>query len=211
MANLNVQPKSPTPWWIWLLLLLIGAGIIYYVLLKKDSHSSDKAVTDSALVTTDTSLIVAATEPDWDNIDFNVPGITYSELSDTDIVVRGKDNYSIYALGENIIFNKDESTLQKSADDKLSQISGSLKKRFEGSKIGVFGGTDATGSAYHNAKLGERRAETVKNWLVTKGGIEADRLSVHSMGEKQPIADNTTTQGRQQNRNVQIVVFKNLQ
>lgn len=203
MANLNVQPKRQTPWWLWLLLILVGAAILYFIL------HNDRKTSESALITRDTSVIAAATEPNWDRVDFNAPGVAYSELADTDIVVSAKDNYSIYSLGENIIFNTDDSSLQANADSKLSQIAASLNKRFKGAKIGVYGGTDATGSAYHNSKLGERRAETVKNWLVKKGDISAGNISVHTLGEGQPVADNSTAKGRKQNRNVQIVVFKN--
>lgn len=112
MATLNVQQKSPTPWWFWLLILLIGAAIIYFLLDKNNSGPAGKVIANIKSATHDTSIIAAATKPNRDNIDFSAPGINYTKLSDTDIAVRGKNNYSIYALGENIIFNRDESNLE---------------------------------------------------------------------------------------------------
>lgn len=55
-------------------------------------------------------------------------------------------------------------------------------------------------------KLGERRAQTVKDYLVARG-ISADRLTVRSYGESQPIADNKTADGRAINRRVEFKVL----
>jgi outer membrane protein OmpA-like peptidoglycan-associated protein len=206
MADLNVQPKSKSPWWLWLLLILIAAGVLYFFLHKNDHNTSDVAASKALL---DTAHVAAVTEPDWGSVDFNAPGTRYDELTDKTITVNGNERYSIYSLGENILFSKDQSTLHANADAKLSQIASSLKKRFKGAKIGIFGSADATGTASHNAKLGTARAEAVKNWLVEKGGFSASDLSLHTLGEQKPVANNSTAEGRKQNRNVQLVVFTN--
>lgn len=209
MADLNVQPKSKSPWWLWLLLILIAAALLYFFMNRNNHTTSDKVVTDSTSVTKDTALVAGATEPDWNSVDFNSPATKYDELTDTAISVRGNDLYTIYSLGENILFSKDHSTLEASADAKLNEITASLNKRFKGARIGIFGSTDNTGTAEHNVKIGGDRAVAVKNWLVSKGGFSADNVSLHSLGENEPVATNATAKGRQQNRNVQIVVFKN--
>ncbi|HSO93160.1 MAG TPA: OmpA family protein, partial [Candidatus Dormibacteraeota bacterium] len=67
------------------------------------------------------------------------------------------------------------------------------------------GHTDSVGSDSYNYRLSMRRAEAVKAYLVS-GGIEANRVFVEGKGEKQPVADNTTADGRAQNRRVQIEV-----
>lgn len=71
--------------------------------------------------------------------------------------------------------------------------------------IVVVGHTDNTGSAALNDRLSLRRAEAVKQYLVGKG-IEANRIYTEGKGSRQPVADNKTAQGRQQNRRVEIEV-----
>ncbi|PTT44718.1 OmpA family protein [Aeromonas sp. HMWF016] len=71
--------------------------------------------------------------------------------------------------------------------------------------ISVTGHTDDTGSEIYNQKLSERRALAVSDYLVSKGVIPT-RITIRSYGEVQPIADNRTSQGREKNRRVEVVV-----
>jgi len=67
------------------------------------------------------------------------------------------------------------------------------------------GHTDSVGSDAYNQKLSVKRAESVKAYLVTKG-IEKNRVYTEGKGEKQPVADNKTPEGRAKNRRVEIEV-----
>jgi OOP family OmpA-OmpF porin len=67
------------------------------------------------------------------------------------------------------------------------------------------GHTDSVGSDVYNQKLSVKRAESVKAYLVSKG-IEKNRIYTEGKGEKQPVADNKTTEGRAKNRRVEIEV-----
>ena len=67
------------------------------------------------------------------------------------------------------------------------------------------GHTDSVGSEAYNQKLSDRRAESVKANLVSKG-IEKNRIYTEGKGEKQPVADNKTSEGRAKNRRVEIEV-----
>lgn len=209
MAEIDVKPKSKTPWWLWLILLLIVLGILYYFLRDNGAvmKSSDGAdTTTTTMVDSSSSTTVATTTP-WDNVNFDAPKASYDEITDTSISVRGGDKYTIYSLGENVLFPTDKSELQGSAGKQLQQVVASLQKRFKGAEIGVYGHTDSKGDQEHNKDLGAQRAEAVRAWLVSKGKIDESKVSVHSFGETQPVASNTTAQGRQQNRSVEIVAM----
>ena len=67
------------------------------------------------------------------------------------------------------------------------------------------GHTDSVGSEAYNQKLSVRRAEAVTAYLVSKG-IEKNRIYTEGKGEKQPVADNKTKEGRTKNRRVEIEV-----
>jgi OOP family OmpA-OmpF porin len=67
------------------------------------------------------------------------------------------------------------------------------------------GHTDSIGGDAYNQKLSVRRADAVKNYLVDKG-IEKNRVYTEGKGEKQPVADNKTAEGRAKNRRVEIEV-----
>lgn len=69
----------------------------------------------------------------------------------------------------------------------------------------VVGHTDSIGTDAYNLKLGERRANAVKAYLISKG-LEKGRVYTESKGESQPVADNKTAQGRAKNRRVEIEV-----
>jgi OOP family OmpA-OmpF porin len=87
---------------------------------------------------------------------------------------------------------KYESEIQKLAD---------FMKRFADTKVEISGHTDSLGDPQKNQKLSELRAEAVKNAVVS-AGIEESRLSAKGYGPTQPIADNKTKSGRDQNRRV---------
>jgi outer membrane protein OmpA-like peptidoglycan-associated protein len=202
MAELDVQPKRSGPWWLWLLLLLFVIIVLIFIIKGCNSKTTTTTTTDST-----TTKTVAATEPDWRSVDFNAAKTVDSDITDTGIIVRGNSNYTIYTLGENILFATGQSTLEGNAGDKLKQIAASLNRHFKGAVIGVYGSTDSTGTAGRNKALGADRANAVKNWLVNTGGIYSTKISVHSLGESKPVATNATASGRQQNRNVSIVAF----
>ena len=84
----------------------------------------------------------------------------------------------------------------------LKQAANILNKHPE-LQIEVIGHTDDVGDDISNLGLSERRAKTVRNFLV-KFGVAADRLTIKGYGESRPIADNTTPDGRASDRRVEL-------
>jgi outer membrane protein OmpA-like peptidoglycan-associated protein len=207
MADLNVEPKQNKPWWLWLLLGLIALLALIFLLRGCDDSTEDRDRDR------DTTATTAATDrdrrttgdDDWNRIDRNAPVATYQEITDRDVTVRGNEEYAIYALDETILFDTDSKELRSGATQKLQQVAQSLNQRYPNGQVRIYGYTDTRGSEDYNEQLAEERAEAVRNWLTRNGNIGNDRISLHPVGEADPVATNETAQGRQQNRRVEIV------
>ncbi|KAA3634375.1 MAG: glycine zipper 2TM domain-containing protein [Calditrichaeota bacterium] len=106
-----------------------------------------------------------------------------------------------------ILFDIDKSALQPAAKTNLEKLAVILNK-YQETEILIEGHTDATGSDDHNMDLSIRRAQSVSGYLATNE-VNATRFNVVGYGETQPLADNETTTGRQQNRRVEIAIFAN--
>ena len=101
-------------------------------------------------------------------------------------------------------FDFDKAVIKAEGKAKLDDLIGKVK----GINLEVIiavGHTDSVGSDAYNQKLSVRRAEAVKAYLVSKG-IEKNRVYTEGKGEKQPVADNKTKEGRAKNRRVEIEV-----
>ncbi len=101
-------------------------------------------------------------------------------------------------------FDFDKSVLKPEGKAKLDDLVGKVKD-INLEVIIAVGHTDAVGSDAYNQKLSVRRSEAVKAYLVSKG-IEKNRVYTEGKGEKQPVADNKTAEGRSKNRRVEIEV-----
>jgi OOP family OmpA-OmpF porin len=101
-------------------------------------------------------------------------------------------------------FDFDKAVLKPEGKAKLDDLVGKIKA-INLEVIIAVGHTDSVGADAYNQKLSVRRSEAVKAYLVTKG-IEKNRVYTEGKGEKQPVADNKTPEGRAKNRRVEIEV-----
>ena len=101
-------------------------------------------------------------------------------------------------------FDFDKSVIKPEGKAKLDDLVGKIKD-INLEVIIAVGHTDSVGSDKYNQKLSVRRSEAVKAYLVSKG-IEKNRVYTEGKGEKQPVADNKTAEGRAKNRRVEIEV-----
>ena len=107
-----------------------------------------------------------------------------------------------YAADAFFDFNK--SVIKPEGKAKLDDLVGKIKD-INLEVIIAVGHTDSVGSDAYNQKLSIRRSEAVKAYLVSKG-VEKNRVYTEGKGEKQPVADNKTSEGRAKNRRVEIEV-----
>jgi outer membrane protein OmpA-like peptidoglycan-associated protein len=119
--------------------------------------------------------------------------------------VTKDDRGTIITLSGAVIFASGHSELLPAAKSKLDQVATALNVSESASKIIVQGYTDSRGSAALNQDLSTRRAESVKDYLVSKG-VAGERLSSEGLGPSNPVADNETAEGRANNRRVEIIV-----
>lgn len=106
-----------------------------------------------------------------------------------------------------ILFDVNKSDLRPAARTNIENLAKILNK-YPDTNILVEGHTDSTGSAEHNQTLSEQRAGAVAGYA--KGlGVEGSRFTTVGYGESQPIAPNSSVEGRQQNRRVEIAIFAN--
>ena len=117
-------------------------------------------------------------------------------------VTETPDGTGILVNLPDVTFAVDSTTISPSFRAALDEVAASLQK-YPNSLVDVMGHTDSTGSDAYNLDLSRRRAESVANYLVSRGTNRA-RIATVGYGEQYPRADNTTEQGRALNRRVEI-------
>jgi outer membrane protein OmpA-like peptidoglycan-associated protein len=106
-----------------------------------------------------------------------------------------------------ILFKTGSATLNATSQENIKKLASILNK-YPDTNILVEGHTDSTGTEELNQTLSERRAQSVSNLCVSTG-VKSARFNVMGYGEGQPIADNESDEGRQQNRRVEVAIFAN--
>jgi len=106
-----------------------------------------------------------------------------------------------------LMFDVNKATLREESRANLAELATILNK-YDDTNILLEGHTDATGSDEYNLELSRKRADSVSNYLATRG-VFSNRFTIMGYGESQPIADNETEMGRQQNRRVEVAIYAN--
>jgi outer membrane protein OmpA-like peptidoglycan-associated protein len=125
-----------------------------------------------------------------------------------DSVVKGLDNYKQVA-DVTVTFGFDKSVLTDDARQQLDNFAaqlGSAKSYI----LEVTGGTDSTGPAQYNYDLSQRRADSVVQYLASKYGVAPHRFYLIGIGKDVEVASNSTREGRQKNRRVEVQLLSNM-
>ena len=110
----------------------------------------------------------------------------------------------VITLGD-VLFGINKSELKSGGMHNVQKLADFLKE-YPKHKVLIEGYTDSTGSAEHNQKLSERRANSVQAALVDQMGISQDRITTRGYGEEFPVAGNNSASNRQMNRRVEIII-----
>ncbi len=111
----------------------------------------------------------------------------------------------VITLSGSVLFASAKSEVLPDAQVKLGNVATALTQQDPNSKILVEGYTDSQGGQSFNQDLSQRRADSVRSYLISHG-LAADRVTAQGFGMGSPIADNTSAEGRANNRRVEIVV-----
>jgi outer membrane protein OmpA-like peptidoglycan-associated protein len=120
--------------------------------------------------------------------------------------VKADDRGTIITLSGSVLFASNRATLLPGARQRLEQVADVLLENSERT-LTIEGHTDARGSDAHNIALSQRRADAVRSALVARG-YSSDLITTVGLGEGQPVGDNASTEGRANNRRVEIIVAR---
>lgn len=126
-------------------------------------------------------------------------------LRNTDVVVSNQGNYINLNLPGGVTFATNSSTINRSFYSPLDSIA-SVINQYGETRIEVAGFTDNTGAYDYNRRLSLSRAQSVANFLVSKG-VNGARITAVGYGPDMPIANNNSVAGRAQNRRVEIKIY----
>lgn len=109
----------------------------------------------------------------------------------------------VVTLGD-LLFDTGKAELKSGAARNLAKLAAFLNEHKDRSVL-IEGHTDSVGSEDYNLGLSQRRADSVKSWLVSQG-VDPGRLVASGKGESSPVAGNDSASGRQLNRRVEVVI-----
>ncbi len=117
------------------------------------------------------------------------------------------DDFKQVSLSEKTVVQIEKLQLSPVGENRLNEIAEKMRQRPE-LEATVTGHTDDRGGEEANLSFGRRRAEAARDYLVDRLAIEADRIAIASSGEAEPLADNTSPEGRRANRRVEVMLFQ---
>lgn len=202
---------------------LIAAAVGLLVVSAMPAHAGDKKVNN--YVRSSDGTVVRDSNKDCvrssDKTDVLLEECGYAKKvvvtkdpEKVEVAVVESGTVLVNVVVENIQFAFDSAELSASSkatlDDavaKLTPFKDTIRDQTTG--VTVTGYTDTSGPEDYNMKLSERRASAVADYMANSLGVDRGRMTVSGMGEANPVADNSTREGRMKNRRVEIDVIQN--
>jgi len=127
------------------------------------------------------------------------------QLEGTGVGVTRDGDELILNMPGNVTFATDSASIRSDFYDVLNSVVLVLQE-YDRTAVAVEGHTDSSGEEPYNQRLSERRAGSVGSYLASQG-VSTRRISTLGLGEKEPVANNSTPNGRSQNRRVELHLF----
>lgn len=130
-------------------------------------------------------------------------------LGNIRVAAGGRELYDVLeaegrVTTQGILFDTGSDRIRPESTPTLEQM-GNMLESHSDLRIQIVGHTDGVGDDASNQRLSERRAASVRRYLIDTHGIDGSRLEHRGMGEAEPVADNETAEGRQKNRRVELI------
>lgn len=225
-VNTSTSTGGGNNWMKWLLPILLGAAVLYWLSTKGCGKKMEDAAT-TAIEKVDSSAMKAVDaagaaadslgaamdklfsyklSSGFELVGAAKDGIESKLVADIESkdAVKDKNDPAAWYNFDRLLFDTGKATLQASSQEQLKNIAEVLKA-FPNVKLKVGGYTDNTGDPKANLKLSTDRAFNVVAELE-KLGVEKGRLAPEGYGDKYPVGDNSTEEGRQQNRRIAVRV-----
>lgn len=210
--------RQESTWWKWALPLLLLLALI--PLLGRLFSGREEQIQTRVVPTATPTLRAEATPtitpmraelgafidtrlPDGTMLRIPTNGVENKLIAFINDKSRGVDRETWFSF-DRLEFETNQATLKPSSEEQLRNIA-AIMKAYPNVTVKVGGYTDNVGNDSANLKLSQERANTTKNEIV-RYGIAEDRISAEGFGEQHPIADNSTEEGRQRNRRIDIRV-----
>ncbi|WP_035350926.1 OmpA family protein [Edaphobacter aggregans] len=201
------QAAATTNKWLWPVVLvaaLLLAGLWFFNRAKSPVQEAGNAMGNAA-----TSAMSALGEffktklPN--GVELNIPqfGIENKLLTFIQDPSKPVDDTTWFNF-DRLLFNTGKATLEPSSDEQLNNIA-EILKAYPNVHVKIGGYTDNTGDPAANKALSDARAKNVMNALVAKG-VDASRMEAEGYGDQYPVGDNSTEEGRAQNRRIALRV-----
>jgi outer membrane protein OmpA-like peptidoglycan-associated protein len=200
------------------LVLVASPGCVSNKMFRNNSDDTDRRIVamESAIEGTDrkvdelaeeTGTKIASAESQA-NEARNVGNSAMTKAIGAEKAARGKLLWSVSITDDKVKFEFGETVLTAGGISSLDGLVDKIKSYGKALYIEIEGHTDSVGNENENATLGEMRAAVVRSYLNQNGGIPLHAMNTISYGESRPVADNSTDEGRGQNRRVVIRVLE---
>ena len=136
-----------------------------------------------------------------------IDNVAVTQAADQQVEVTENEKEIEVTVGAEVLFATGKYEVRPAATAALTRVAEVIKGH-PGLPIAIKGHTDSVGTAPSNQILSERRAKSVQVWLTAKGGVAADRITTKGHGPGKQAASNSTEEGRQKNRRVEIRLLK---
>ncbi|EDM35792.1 OmpA/MotB:Rickettsia 17 kDa surface antigen [Pedobacter sp. BAL39] len=138
-----------------------------------------------------------AADQELDNLKKNLPD---NQIARTNEGIK-------FTFSSEVLFPTNSSILNEASKKKLAEVAKVISEQKPAPAVLIEGHSDKTGTAPYNQWLSEKRAVSVKTYLVSLG-IAASKIRTAGQGDTKPVGDNKTKEGRLQNRRVEITLLK---
>jgi outer membrane protein OmpA-like peptidoglycan-associated protein len=203
------ETQRRTSPWLWALPALLLIPLLLYF-MGRGRHDAESVVQSAAdipraVATAGTALGEFVDKALPDNIALHVPANGFeSKLLAFIEDPRQTANGQTWFTFDRLEFDTDSATLTPAASEQLGNVA-AIMKAYPNVKMKIGGYTDNTADSAHNLELSQARANAAMQQIV-QHGVDASRLSAQGYGDQNPVADNSTPEGRQRNRRVDISV-----